>query len=216
MNNVRQPLHDINNLLTSILGHAWLVESDSTASKESLAAAAAIRVAAQQAGLIARRFGGREVASAEAVDMHELMEDATAVIQGSLPKGVVIEKHTGASVHFVKGDRSALFQMLMNLMWNAAEAMPSGGIVGIDTEGNGPLRLTVSDCGHGMDPALIGKIFEESFTTKSIDTHSGLGLSIVKSVVEAHGGEIEVESHAGQGTQFRVTLPASGQAVKTP
>jgi signal transduction histidine kinase len=198
--------HDFNNLLTLILGHAYFIESDKEASPDSIAAAAAIRIAAQRAGLIARQLAGLN-AVREKVDMHSLVDEAVAVVQPRLAAGVTIDRRLAASTRFVIGDPGVLFQMMFNLVLNASDAMPAGGVLGAYSDGCGPIRLTVADNGSGIDADLQSRMFEESFTTK-IGEHRGLGLSIVKRAVDLHGGRIEVESELHRGSRFHVILPA--------
>ena len=118
-------------------------------------------------------------------------------------------------------DASSLEQVVIHLVINACEAMPSGGTVDLDTHllrhvtagtlGNLPagtyVCLAVSDTGGGIDPALVGQIFEPFFTTK--DTATGLGLAVVWGLVKQHEGRVEVINQPGRGTTFRIYLPAS-------
>jgi signal transduction histidine kinase len=103
-------------------------------------------------------------------------------------------------------------QVVLNLIVNAVQAMPAGGVMSIclkedhaHTLGTPALRLTVSDSGAGIDPAHRSRIFDPFFTTK--DDGTGLGLAIVYAIVEAHHGRIDVESVVGQGTSFTIVLP---------
>jgi two-component system NtrC family sensor kinase len=101
--------------------------------------------------------------------------------------------------------------VFMNLIANAAQAMgdrEAGGTIKIVAarRANG-VEITVADDGPGIPPDVIGKIFDPFFTTKDVGEGSGLGLSIVHGIVDRHGGRIEVDSHVGKGTTFRILLP---------
>jgi two-component system, cell cycle sensor histidine kinase and response regulator CckA len=123
-------------------------------------------------------------------------------------------------------DPSSLEQVVIHLVINACEAMPSGGTVSLDAHLMGHETadmpaglptgtyacLDVSDTGAGIDPALVGQIFEPFFTTK--DTATGLGLAVVWGLVKQHEGRVEVISPPGRGTTFRIYLPAA--EAKTP
>jgi CheY-like chemotaxis protein len=122
-------------------------------------------------------------------------------------------------------------QVLMNLCTNPAHAMEkNGGVLKIvldtitvaewdeqiepDVERGEYLRLTVSDTGHGIEPALMPRIFDPYFTTKGPDKGTGMGLSVVHGIVKSHGGIIKVYSEVGKGTVFRVFFPRADGAVK--
>lgn len=107
----------------------------------------------------------------------------------------------------IPGNRDRLGQVLLNLGKNALQAMPDGGVLTITSAVSGSdVLLTMSDTGHGMGRDVLARIFEPFFTTKARGT--GLGLALSKKIIEEHGGEISVESTAGQGTSVSITLPA--------
>jgi two-component system sensor histidine kinase HydH len=108
----------------------------------------------------------------------------------------------------VKIDPDRINQVLLNLYLNAIEAMAPGGQLQIEVSGseaNSGLKIRVADTGHGIAGEDLSKIFDPYFTTKSSGT--GLGLAIAHNIVEAMGGTIEVNSEAGKGTTFTLTLP---------
>jgi two-component system sensor histidine kinase HydH len=123
--------------------------------------------------------------------------------------GIVVEQEIPAPLGEVAADRDRLKQVLLNLVLNAIEAMPAGGrlTLGATISGSAPV-LTVADTGSGIAPELLPRVFEPYVTTKTRGL--GLGLAIARRIVEAHGGRIEAESRAGQGTRFRITLPREG------
>lgn len=126
------------------------------------------------------------------------------------PEQVTIEKNFDPEMPAVNADPVQLQQVFLNLLLNAAEAMPEGGTVTVTTSydaGSGTLAVRVNDTGGGVDERVRDKIFQPFFTTKSKGT--GLGLSISKRLVEQHGGDIRVEESGSGGTTFRITLPAS-------
>jgi len=128
------------------------------------------------------------------------MELQNIQLAGNLDSGVIM----------VKGDTNRLQQALLNLIFNAIEAMPQGGQLeinaGLDrTKQN--VRIEIRDTGHGISPKNIHHIYDPFFTTKKEGEGTGLGLSIVYGVVSNHGGKIKVDSHENQGTTFTLTFP---------
>ncbi len=112
----------------------------------------------------------------------------------------------------IMADPAQLEQIFMNLLLNAADAMPEGGTVSIKTgfdRESGFVRIDVSDTGQGIDSAIIGKIFRPFFSTKAKGT--GLGLAITKRLVEEHGGRINLQNNPAGGVTFTITLPAPNQ-----
>jgi len=125
--------------------------------------------------------------------------------------GIVVEQAIPGALPDLRADRDRIKQVLLNLVLNAIEAMPSGGRLTLGAAVSGAaLTLTVSDTGGGIPAELLPRVFEPYVTTKTRGL--GLGLAIARRIVEAHGGRIEAESEAGQGTRFRITLPRDGSA----
>jgi CheY-like chemotaxis protein len=143
---------------------------------------------------------------------------------------VRLEKALLAPDTAIVGDETRLHQVTMNLCTNAVQAMPEGGILRVTLErvaltvprslhrerlpAGDYVRLTVGDSGTGIRPEIVDRIFDPFFTTKSVGEGTGLGLSLVHGIVADLGGAIEVESAVGNGTQFRIWLPASSETAK--
>ncbi len=140
------------------------------------------------------------------IDVNRIVENVSALVRKSF-------EHKGQTIHVELGDVPAIYadkdgleQVLMNLALNASEAMSKGGEMWMRTEQqDGSLILTVKDTGHGIPADIIDTIFEPFVTTK--DDGNGLGLFVSYGIIQNHNGEIHVESEAGSGTAFRVTLP---------
>jgi two-component system NtrC family sensor kinase len=126
---------------------------------------------------------------------------------------VAVETHLEPALPQVPCDSSQMQQVLLNLVMNAAEATTakSGGRVRVETARAGEtVVMTVADNGEGISPENLDKIFDPFFTTKPEGKGVGLGLAVLYGIVQAHGGEVEVNSKEGQGTTFTVTLPLEG------
>jgi two-component system, NtrC family, sensor kinase len=131
-------------------------------------------------------------------------------------RNIRVEKDIAPDLR-VSGFPGQIDQVFMNLIANAAQAMgdrDDGGTIRIAAARRATdVEITVADDGPGIPPEVIGKIFDPFFTTKDVGEGSGLGLSIVHGIVDRHGGRIEVESHVGRGTTFRISLPTGPSAT---
>ena len=119
-----------------------------------------------------------------------------------------------AALPGVLGHRGRLQQAVLNLLMNAAEALPQGGEIrlGMDREGEN-LRIRVTDNGVGIPKEILPRIFEPFFTARPGGKGTGLGLSVVRQIMDEHGGKVEVESVAGSGSTFTLLIPAECPAV---
>jgi CheY-like chemotaxis protein len=113
---------------------------------------------------------------------------------------------------FVEGWPESLREALTNLIFNAVDALPEGGTIRLAARGTGnTILVEVADSGVGMSAEVQARVFEPFFTTKG-ERGTGLGLAMVFGIVERHGGQVTLQSAPGQGTAFRLTLPAAGAA----
>ena len=137
--------------------------------------------------------------------------DINRILEGELHNmscpGIKIESHLDASLPALAADPAMLSIIFKNLIKNACEAMPSGGRLNVNTSGKGDwVVIDITDSGPGIPGDVMSRLFEPFFTTKPWGT--GLGLAMVKTLVESHGGTVEVESMAGRGSTFTVRLQA--------
>ena len=142
-----------------------------------------------------------------ALDLSEVIKQTHEIIARVLNRNIEIALNLDKDL-FVKGNRSLLSQVFMNLYSNANDAMPTGGKLTVEARRKGSkVVAVVSDTGVGMDEKTKARIFEPFFTTKPPGKGTGLGLSIVYGVIQRHGGTISAECPPGGGTTFTVTLP---------
>ena len=165
------------------------------------------------------------------MDLNCILADLDKMLRRLITEDITLETVSGEELRAVWADPSQLEQVIVNLVVNAAHAMPDGGLLKLETQNvtldeeyarnhvevqPGPhVLLTVSDTGHGMDTATRERIFEPFFTTKLANVGSGLGLATVHGIVAQTGGHIVVQSDAGQGTRFEVYLPAVERVPST-
>ena len=162
-------------------------------------------------------FARRKPSERRAVDLGEIVDDSLEMFEERIAHSrVTIEKTIESSLPPVLADRDQLIQVLINLVMNSLHAMPEGGRLGLSLDReHGHVRVGVSDTGHGMPEEIRSKVFEPFFTTKDFGKGTGLGLTVVKGIIEEHGGTIAVESVVDKGTTFWIRLPIDeAQSVK--
>ena len=139
--------------------------------------------------------------------LNAVVEKTLELLQPELDnRGLTVKTRLGRQLTATPIDATQMQQVLVNLVKNAMHAMTKGGTLTLQTgEGTDGVWVSVTDTGGGIPPEQINRIFEPFFTTKKMGT--GLGLMIVQRIVRAHGGRIELESHVGRGTTFRIWLP---------
>jgi signal transduction histidine kinase len=223
--------HDFNNILGGILGYASLMKSklpedDTFYRYVDTIEKAAMRAANLTDQLLAFARGGRYHTTS--VELGDVIEETLGIIGSTIDKSIEIESRLDPTHPKVEADAGQMQQVLMNLCLNAADAMPFGGKLTIEAQARtlsskevglhkeaGPgqyVIVSVTDTGTGMDEATMERIFEPFFSTKENGKGTGLGLSMVYGVIENHGGFVTVDSTVGEGSSFKVHLPANGRA----
>lgn len=154
-------------------------------------------------------FARRKQPDRQVVDLGEIAEDSLEMFQERMTHNrITVEKGIEGNLPSIYADRDQLVQVLINLVTNSLHAMPEGGRLRLSLAREGShVCLGVSDTGHGMPEEIRSKVFEPFFTTKDFGKGTGLGLTVVKGIVEEHGGTITVESVVDKGTTFWIRLP---------
>ncbi len=226
--------HDLNNMLMPILGYSELLEDDPQLEAASREYLGEIQQATLRARDLTRQllaFARKQPLQITPVDLNTIVNGMENLFRRTLHKNVALDITVSAGACTVLADRGQVEQVLMNLVMNALDAMPNGGRLVLATEyadldapafeSRGAAKpgqygiLTVSDTGGGMDPATRSRIFEPFFSTKGAQG-TGLGLATVHGIVQQHGGSIWVDTAAGQGSTFRILLPAATAPAPTP
>jgi PAS domain S-box-containing protein len=206
--------HEINNPLTIILGLSQFygnkVETDPTLRADMKEIeTAAVRCRDIVASLLAYARNNNEVFIS--INANEAIEKSIGLVghQMELNK-IEIRKQLDAALPPVTGNLHQLIQVFINLMTNAADAMPDGGTLLISSERSGDrLLIKFADTGQGIPAKMLKEIFDPFFTTKPVGKGTGLGLSITARIVENHQGTIRVESEVGKGTVFTLSFPTA-------
>ena len=219
--------HDFNNLLGSIMLNAQLVQHK--VDDLSYEAEQSLKVIVQEsrygADLVAQilDFSRSGMTESTPLDLSCFVRDVAGVVRRTIREDIELMVETPLRPCIVEADPTRMQQVLLNLVTNARDAMPSGGELRITVEGPpwapgagrkghrippvGWACLAVSDTGTGMDEQVCEHLFEPFFTTKEPDKGTGLGLAQVYGIVKQHGGRIDVESEVGEGTTFHIHLP---------
>jgi PAS domain S-box-containing protein len=218
--------HDFNNLLTAILGFSGMLRSALPPGTEEHESAVSIETAAQRGSQLVHQltaFSQKQPVSPQPVDLNHIIQETARLLERTFPKTLALQTRLASDLATVEADPNQIHQVIMNLAVNARDAMPEGGTMTFATENltlepgsaeapgvrPGPcVVLTVSDTGTGIPPEVQPRIFEPFFTTKARAGGTGLGLSTVYAIVMRHGGQITFKSQVGQGTSFRIILPA--------
>jgi two-component system NtrC family sensor kinase len=178
---------------------------------------ASLEVIAEQSKRIDRlvtslsRFAKRVEPNRGRHSLNDIIEDTMSLVRSELElRGIEPTLALDPAAPVVSADRQQLEEVLMNLFMNAIESMPRGGRLSVTTAqaaDGGAVAITIADTGIGIPADALAKIFDPFFSTKPGAT--GLGLTIVQSVVESHGGKIEISSRVGAGTTVRITWPVA-------
>lgn len=219
--------HDFNNLLTVILSCVDIAQEHLPLGHPAQIEIDDIKAAGERAASLTRQlltFSRRHVLDLEVLEVNEAVESVTAMLERVLGEDVDLRTDLANGLWRTRADRGQLEQVIMNLVVNARDAMPSGGMVTVKTENlDHPVDdadlpagryvcVTVSDNGVGMDDATRARAFEPFFTTKEPGKGTGLGLSMVFGIVKRFGGRVMLSSAPGEGTRVRVYLRAATEA----
>ena len=224
--------HDFNNLLVGIIGAVSYALDILPPDHESRTMLEVALTSGERAAHLVRQmlaYAGKGRFIVEKVDLSELVHKTWDLVRGSIPSSIQVQFLTRPGLPTLESDPSQIEQIIMNLLINAAEAIPSGtpGRILVrtdvdhlkeplanstfDLEAGQYLLLEVRDDGCGIDESIQSKIFDPFFTTKF--TGRGLGLAAVQGIVRNNHGAILVESAAGRGTSFKILLPPANSAT---
>ncbi len=224
--------HDFNNLLVVIIGATELIEPLVDAQHPMLQDLHQIRDAAERASDLTRRllaFARRQSHhQPQVIDVNRLVQEMSGLLKRLIGEACHIQLELAAQPSLIRADRSQIEQVLVNLIVNARDAMPQGGLIRVST-GNehldseairlshgqlqpGPyVCLQVHDNGQGMNADVLARAFEPFFTTRDPGQGTGLGLAMCYGIIQQHQGSISLSSQPGQGTTVQILLPLALQ-----
>ncbi len=204
--------HEIKNPLISIQGFAKRIEKTGDVDRIMRYASMIDQEAGRLANVLVKLldFSRMDEPRRDECDLHDIVDDTVLFMEHHLTrfKNVTVEVRRSAEPVIVRVDRIHIQQALVNLINNAAQAMPKGGAVTISSgTDNGLGYITVADEGSGIDKETLDRIFEPFFTTKPRGEGTGLGLSLSRRLLEANSGSLDVETTPGKGSTFTMRLP---------
>ena len=222
---VRGIAHDLNNALGVIIGYAERITiTDKALTEPVQTGIESILKAVGRARELAGRLlsmGRQPESSMGPVDLEEIVDEALRFVSASLPDPIEIRRTVGPGRHMVLGDTTQLHQVVMNLCINAVQAIASAkGLLRVELDSvcrrkrssredrvETMVRLRIGDTGPGIPEEHLVHVFDPDFTTKTDGQGNGLGLAVVKNIIDLHGADIHVDSKPGKGTTFEVLIP---------
>ena len=227
--------HDFNNILTIIKGHADLLLSRTSLPVGLSDSLEKITAAADRAANLTRQllmFSRQQIMQQRAMDLNEAIRNIASMLERALGEHIALKFDFAPGLPPIFADLGMIEQIIINLSVNARDAMPKGGQLAVGTSvadvdiqytlRNTEARvgrfvcLSVSDTGVGMDAQVLPRIFDPFFTTKDVGKGTGLGLATVYGITKLHHGWIEVSSQVGQGSVFKIFLPATSKRPESP
>ncbi len=224
--------HDLGNLLVPVLLGVQVLEKRFEGDPSTTRTLQMISRSAQRgADMVKQVLAFARGVEGERVPMNpgQVIREIERISLETFPREISFMVEVPDDVWKIKGDATQIQQVLMNLTVNARDAMPDGGRISVTLEnvdvGKEHMRtnieaklgphvcITVTDTGEGIPPEVRDKMFEPFYTTKPVGKGTGLGLSTVYSIVKSHNGFVNVHSHPGQGTTFRIFIPATVESL---
>ena len=219
--------HDFNNQLMGIVGYAESFMKRVEDPDLIRMAQGILRASERSADLIRQllAFSRKGMSVVSPVDIHKVITDVLSMVERSVDRRIEIRSALNADISIVSGDESQLNNALLNLALNSRDALPTGGVIKIATRNisssperdqPGHIEILVEDNGKGMEPGVLERALEPFFTTKPVGHGTGMGLSAVYGTVNAHGGQIDIQSEPGAGTRVALILPLAPPDSEEP
>ncbi len=208
--------HELNEPLGSILGYAQLIKKNNTLDKQTKKDFEKIIKGSLHAREIIKKlmlFARQMPPKKNSLNINSIIKESIYFLEKRIADSkVIIRQDLSQSIPEIIADPSQLYQIMVNLIINAIQSMPDGGIIHIKTDTNNKMvSIKIKDTGSGISDDIKEKIFLPFFTTKDAHHGTGLGLPVVHGIITAHGGSINFKSKIGRGTEFIVKLPINSE-----
>jgi len=211
--------HEINEPLAGILGLSQLLEKNQSLDEQALKDLENIVSASLHAREVVKKlmlFAHQMPSMQSILNLNESVKNAVFFLESRCRKNMVrINMDLKTDLPSIQADSSQIHQVLINLIVNALQAMPQGGIITLKTYSDETsVFMECLDTGIGMTKSVLSQIFNPFFTTKKVNEGTGLGLSVVHGIIYSHGGEISVTSQPGKGTKFTISFSPISKTEK--
>ncbi len=227
--------HEFNSILTAIIGQSELLLGDLPPDDPLVKNAREIRQAADRAATLTRQllaYGRKQILQPEILDLNRVLSDMAGTLRHLMGREVDVRIVPGAGLKTVRIDPGQIEQVIVNIAMNAADAMPNGGKLTLETanvtldeeyvrpfpglKAGGYVRLAITDTGIGMSEEVKARVFEPFFSTKAVGQGTGLGLATCYGILKQSDGHINVYSEAARGAAFKIYLPQVEEPEITP
>jgi PAS domain S-box-containing protein len=212
--------HDFNNILGIIMPNAELIKLRTPSDTSIAKHADVIITASKRANQLTKQLlslARKDPRQVRTINLNDSIRSTCGLFSQTIGKKITVRVEFESDPVYIRADDSQLEQILLNLAINARDAMPDGGTLSFRTAiEDGQLLLRIIDTGTGIHKDILPNIFDPFFTTKDKASGTGLGLSVVYSLVKQIGGSIDVHSEIGSGTEFRLSFPAHFEAAEQP
>jgi two-component system cell cycle sensor histidine kinase/response regulator CckA len=227
--------HEFNSILTAIIGQSELLLNDLPGPSPLVKSVTEIHKAAERAATLTRQllaYGRKQILQPENLDLNVVIAGMENTLLHLMGRSVEVRFSPDAGLKSVKADAGQIEQVIVNIAMNAAEAMPNGGKLMVETanimldtdyvasfpelKAGKYVMLAIGDTGAGMSDEIKARVFEPFFTTKGVGKGTGLGLATCHGIVKQSGGHISVYSEPGRGTTFKIYLPQIETQEKIP
>jgi signal transduction histidine kinase/HAMP domain-containing protein/ActR/RegA family two-component response regulator len=220
--------HDFNNLLATVSGNLEMLEGALRDRPDLSPRLWRAMEASERGAEVTQRllaFSRQQALKPEPTDVNALIESLLELLDFNIGDNITIRTELASDAGFTVIDQAQLENAILNLIFNARDAMPSGGaitlrttraVTGTDIPARETVIITVEDEGVGMSPDVLSRVFEPFFSTKAKGSGTGLGLSMVYGFVVQSGGEVRLESEEGRGTTVIMSLPGSAANENAP
>ena len=227
--------HEFNSIMTAIIGQSELLLNDLPLRDPLLKNAREIRLAADRAATLTRQllaYGRKQILQPEILDLNSVLAEMETMLRHLLGKNSDVSIIPSAGLKPVKVDAGQIEQVIVNIVMNAADAMPNGGKLTLETanvtldqeyvahfpglKAGEYVQLAITDTGLGMSNEVKARLFEPFFTTKDVGQGTGLGLATCYGILKQSGGHISVYSESARGATFKIYLPQVEPLPKTP
>jgi two-component system cell cycle sensor histidine kinase/response regulator CckA len=227
--------HEFNSIMTAILGQSELMLSDLPEGNPLRKNAIQIHQAADRAATLTRQllaYGGKQILQPDVLDLNTVLAGMENTLRHLAGRDVDVRIAPSPGPKLVKADPGQIEQVIVNIVMNAADAMPHGGKLTLETgetfldqkyvgqfhdlKAGEYVMLAITDTGAGMSQAIKARLFEPFFTTKGVGQGTGLGLATCHGIIKQSGGQINVYSEPGRGATFKIYLPKARLEEKPP